>query len=299
MEIDVTTRTPSLWLAATVMLAWSISSALMAADPLTCDDNLPLRQQHLSAEPLLSNLPAVPALGISGGDGELVQWIIQQAGPEGYREIAITEDGLMADGLAARLLDVDMNAGIASFEACSDQGFLVIAVYTDEAALTGLLVEALSSQHAVNYANVTLFGNDRIGSGFNSGGAEGTLDIISRQLTLPAEDIGRSLAELVLTENVSSVLEVAESQAPVFAFESDSCVVQDQFIVHSRWPNICIGFANPAVTAIDVVIDGRLGQRMTSDRSFVSVADEVYVVTIGEGEQARRVPMASIVLDRE
>lgn len=299
METNVTPRTPSLCLAATVLLAWSISSAVMAADPLSCEDDLLPRQHHLSAEPRLSELPAVPALGISGGDGELVQWIIQQAGPEGYREIAITEDGLMANGLAARLLGVDMNAGTASFEACSDQGFLAIAVYTDEAALTGLLVEALSSQHAVNYANVTLFGNDRIGSGFNSGGAEGTLNIISSQLTLPAEDIGRSVAELVLTENVSSVLEVAESQAPVFAFESDSCVVQDQFIVHSSWPNICIGFANPAVTAIDVVVDGRLGQRMTSDRSFVSVADEVYVVTIGEGDQARRVPMASIVLDRQ
>lgn len=46
---------------------------------------------------------------------------------------------LMADGLTARLLDVDMNAGLASFEACRDQGFLVIAMYTDEAALTGLV----------------------------------------------------------------------------------------------------------------------------------------------------------------
>lgn len=284
-----------------VALGLLMFSSSMALASLRCESGEAAKQYHLSATTSVTALPAIPSLGLEGGDGTLSEWVVQQAGPDGYRSFSISADsldnGLDSQGIEAELMAADLEAGTASFMACSEQGFLVLAVYVDDdLSLSGLLADVLSSTYAINYANVTLHGDQRIGVGFNTRGAQGVLEIIAAQLELPVDGLERRVAELVLTENASAVFDFSESQAPIFNFDDDSCVVRDQFIVHSQWPNGCIGHANSAVTAIDALVDGRLAKRMTSDRSFATFADEIYLVTIGEGAGARRIAMASIAL---
>lgn len=274
------------------LLALTVSLSAHAA--LQCNDGASPRTFHISAQPSVSDLVAIPDLA-EGGAGELALLIAQQAGPEGYREVSVSADGLSTDGVDAELINVDFERGVASFSACTDSGFLVLAVYlNDDDAIAGVPADVLGTNHPVNYTNVTKQGNARIGLEFNRGGAGRALEIITAGLPSQAQvpDVARRVAELVLTENVANVFDFSESQAPVFGFDEALCVVRDQVVVHLA-DQACEGHLNPAVDVVFAVgPDGEL-EAASSEGRFTSQANRLYQATVAQPDGVRNIIFAS------
>ena len=263
---------------------------------LNCPDESAVRTFHLSADPVVADLVAIPDLA-EGGEGQLSMFNVQQASAEGYRDIAIDESGLVANGLEAELIDADFTRGTASFRACTDEGFLVLAIYRSKTGdIAGVPADVLGIAHEVNYANVTEQSNVRIGLEFNRGGAGRALSIIQNQLPeLPGvanPPIGRQVAELVLTENVANVFDFSESQAPVFGFDRAQCVVRDHVVLHSQ-DGECIGQLNPAVTAVAAISATGQLETVSSGGQFTSRPNRLYQATIAQAGNARSFIFAS------
>ncbi len=270
-----------------------LSSQAGAQSALDCADGSAPREFHISAEPQASNLKAIPDVAL-GGAGTLALVNAQQASADGYRLVSIDVDGLTSDGVNAELIAADFEAGTVSFRACTDEGFLVSAVYFNDAGqVTGAPADALGASHEVNYANVTPSSNEAIGVEFNNGGAESALAIISAELAeaVSGLDIPRRIAELVLTENITNVFDFAESQAPVFGFTEAGCAVRGRVIVHDQ-DSACTGQLNPAVTAVSQ-LDGASGEVVSENGTLTTNPGQIYVATIAQSGDSREVVFAS------
>lgn len=264
-----------------------------AQSTLACAGDATAREFHISADPQADNLKAIDGVAL-GGSGTLALFNAQQVGDDGYQTVSVDVDGLTADGVDAELIASDFETGSVSFRACTDQGFLVSAVYFNDAGqVTGAPADALSARNEVNYANVTSTSNEAIGVEFNDGGADSALAIISTQLADVAEglDIPRRVAELVLTENITNVFDFAESQAPVFGFSQAGCAVRGRVIVHDQ-NSACTGQLNPAVTAV-TQLDGASGEVVSENGTLTTNPGQVYVATITQSGDSREVTFTS------
>lgn len=264
-----------------------------AQSTLVCAGDATAREFHISADPQADNLKAIDGVAL-GGSGTLALFNAQQVGDDGYQTVSVDVDGLTADGVDAELIASDFETGSVGFRACADQGFLVSAVYFNDAGqVTGAPADALSARNEVNYANVTSTSNEAIGVEFNDGGADSALAIISTQLADVAEglDIPRRVAELVLTENITNVFDFAESQAPVFGFSQAGCEVRGRVIVHSQ-DSACTGQLNPAVTSVSK-LDGSSSAVVSEERTLTSNPGQVYVATITQSGDSREVTFTS------
>jgi hypothetical protein len=274
------------------VLTW-VAPQAWAQSALECSDGSAPREFHVSAEPQAADLKAIPDVAL-GGAGTLALVNAQQASADGYRLVSIDVDGLTSDGVNAELIAADFEAGTVSFRACSDEGFLVSAVYFNDAGqVTGAPADALSASQEVNYANVTPSSNEAIGVEFNNGGAESALAIISAELTeaLAGLEVPRRIAELVLTENITNVFDFAESQAPVFGFAEAGCAVRGRVIVHDQ-DSACTGQLNPAVTAV-TQLDGTSGAVVSENGTLTTNPGQVYVATIAQSGNSREVVFTS------
>lgn len=288
-----TKRTMAAALCAALLLS---ASSTVAYGALECDDGVPVRTFHVSADPAASDLLAIPGLAL-GGAGNLSMLIAQQATADGYQTIEISTGGFNTTGIEAELIEADADRGTFSFEACTESGFLVLAVYTDEdGAVAGVPADVLAITHDVNYANVTARSNARIGLEFNRGGADRALSIIEANLpdlpdaaNVPVE---RLVAELVLTENIANVFDFSESQAPVFDFDPTQCVVRDHVVVHFQ-DGQCVGQLNPAVTAVSIISSSGETPASISNGSFTSLPNRLYRATIEQADDTRYVIFAS------
>jgi|GEM_PF-1646814 len=292
----LTKRTAPGALCAAVLLSAASTTAYGA---LECDNGVPARTFHVSADPTASDLLPIPDVA-TGGAGTLSMLIAQQATAEGYRTIEISDGALKTTGIEAELISMDVARGTFSFEACTESGFLLAAVYTnEEGAVAGAPSDVLGIAHDVNYANVTARSNARIGLEFNRGGADRALSIIEANLpdlpdlpdaaNVPFE---RLVAELVLTENIANVFDFSESQAPVFDFDPTRCVVQDHVVVHFQ-DGQCVGQLNPAVTAVSIISSSGETPATTSNSSFTSLPNRLYRATIEQADDIRHVIFAS------
>lgn len=264
-----------------------------AQSTLVCAGDATAREFHISADPQADNLKAIDGVAL-GGSGTLALFNAQQVGDDGYQTVSVDVDGLTADGVDAELIASDFETGSVGFRACTDQGFLVSAVYFNDAGqVTGAPADALSARNEVNYANVTSTSNEAIGVEFNDGGADNALAIISTQLADVAEglDIPRRVAELVLTENITNVFDFAESQAPVFGFSQAGCAVRGRVIVHDQ-NSACTGQLNPAVTAV-TQLDGASGEVVSENGTLTTNPGQVYVATIAQSGDSREVVFTS------
>jgi hypothetical protein len=264
-----------------------------AQSTLVCAGDATAREFHISADPQADNLKAIDGVAL-GGSGTLALFNAQQVGDDGYQTVSVDVDGLTADGVDAELIASDFETGSVGFRACTDQGFLVSAVYFNDAGqVTGAPADALSARNEVNYANVTSTSNEAIGVEFNDGGADSALAIISTQLADVAEglDIPRRVAELVLTENITNVFDFAESQAPVFGFTEAGCAVRGRVIVHDQ-DSACTGQLNPAVTAV-TQLDGASGEVVSENGTLTTNPGQIYVATIAQSGDSREVVFTS------
>jgi len=266
---------------------------VFAEDKLVCDEDQSLRVFHVSAVPNADQLLPIPGVAV-GGSGSFSLLVAQQVGATGYRVVSVDDSGLSTDGIKAELIGADFAKGTVGFEACTEEGFLISAVYlNDDGQVAGAPSDVLGVGHEVNYANVTEQGNRRIGVRFNDGGADTARGLIASQLNSQAPNLDppRVVAELVLTENITNVFDFAESQAPVFDFTDGDCEVRDRVIVHKTDEN-CVGKINPAVSAIAVLED--IGSVFVADGStFTSRPDRVFVATITQSSDSREVIFAS------
>lgn len=276
-----------------VMVAGLTPSFVSAQNTLTCSDEKTSRTFHVSTKPVVDQLLAIPGVAL-GGSGSFALLVAQQATATGYRVVSVDENGLSSDGIEAELIAADFSEGTVSFEACTDEGFLVSAVYfNDNDEVAGAPSDVLGSAHEVNYANVTAQSNRRIGVRFNDGGAEAARQVIASQLNAQAPNIDppRSVAELILTENITNVFDFAESQAPVYDFTEGDCEVRDRVIFHKTDGN-CTGKINPAVSSVAVLED--FGSVFVNDSAtFTSRPDRVFVATITQSSDSREVIFAS------
>ena len=294
------------------MIGWAllIGGYLMApalVHAATCDDASNGRAYYISAPSQGDDWAPIDGVAV-GGPGALALVIAQQAGAEGYRSITIDETGITTSGIEAELITNDLADGQVSFRACSDQGFLVQAVYLNEEGLVaGVPAEVLASSFENNYANVTTKSNERIGIKFNAGGAEGALAILNAQLqevvAAAAAQFGalisgleisleRVIAELVLTENVASVFDLSESQAPVAFPPGSSCRVQDHVVIHEAGDGQCVGRLNAAVDEV-IKLAANGDETLLDTESFVTAPNEIYVARIAEGMGQREVIFVS------
>ena len=288
-----TKRTAPGTLCAAVLLSAASTAAYGA---LECDNGVPARTFHVSADPTASDLLPIPNVA-TGGAGTLSMLIAQQATADGYQTVEISDGELKTTGIEAELISADVDRGTFSFEACTESGFLLLAVYTDEeGAVAGAPSDVLGIAHDVNYANVTARSNARIGLEFNRGGADRALSIIEANLpdlpdaaNVPFE---RLVAELVLTENIANVFNFSESQAPVFDFDPTRCVVQDHVVVHFQ-DGQCVGQLNPAVTALSTISSSGETPATISNGSFTSLPNRLYRATIAQADEARYVIFTS------
>lgn len=277
-----------------LVLGLGISSGpAWAQSTLSCDEGSSARAFYVSAQPTANGLEAIEGVAL-GGSGTFSLLVAQQAGETGYRSVSVDETGLSANGVKAELIAADFSGGSIGFRACTDEGFLVAAVYLNsQGQVAGAPSDVLGAQHEVNYANVTAQGNRRIGLRFNDGGAESALGIISAQLKAQAPNLEppRVVAELVLTENITNVFDFAESQAPVYGFTEGECEVRDRVVIHKTDQN-CVGKINPAVSKITVLEE--IGPVFVSDgATFTSRPDRVFVATITQSSDSRDVVFAS------
>lgn len=286
----------ALALATTLGLAMGLgisSGPAWAQSTLSCDEGSSARVFYVSAQPTANGLEAIEDVAL-GGSGTFSLLVAQQAGETGYRFVSVDETGLSADGVKAELIAADFSGGSIGFRACTDEGFLVAAVYLNDAGqVAGAPSDVLGAQHEVNYANVTAQGNRRIGLRFNDGGAESALGIVSAQLKAQAPNLEppRVVAELVLTENITNVFDFAESQAPVYGFIEGECEVRDRVVIHKTDQN-CVGKINPAVSSVAVLED--IGPVFVSaGATFTSRPDRVFVATITQSSNSRDVVFAS------
>ena len=263
--------------------------------PLNCSSAESWREFHVSADPIRRDLRPVDVIGAPGGEGTLGGMVAQQANPDGGAIIQISADGsLEADGVQAELIAVDLQLGTMSFSACTNSGFLVLALYSDDAGqIVGAPADVLSATNSVNFANVTDKSDQRIGVRFNAGGAEDALEIVQAALRniqpgLPFTD--RRVAEDILVNNITDIFDVSESQAPVFSFQEDYCSIQDRFVI-STDRSSCTGVVNPAVN--DVLDSTGEGVLDKLSGAIVVQPDQVYYAQIGEGEDLRIVIFAT------
>ena len=268
-------------------------SLLFAQTSLTCSDEKTSRTFHVTAKPDADQLLAIPGVAV-GGSGSFSLLVAQQASATGYRAVSVDENGLSNDDIEAELIAADFSKGTVSFEACTDEGFLVSAVYlNDSDEVAGAPSDVLGVAHEVNYANVTAQSNRRIGVRFNDGGAEAARQVIASQLSTQAPNLDppRLVAELILTENITNVFDFAESQAPVYDFTEGDCEVRDRVVIHKTDGN-CTGKINPAVSSVAVLED--FGSVFVSDgATFISRPDRVFVATITQSSDSREVIFAS------
>jgi len=268
-------------------------SLLFAQTSLTCSDEKTSRTFHVTAKPDADQLLAIPEVAL-GGSGSFSLVVAQQASATGYRVISIDENGLSSDDIEAELIEADFSQGTVSFEACTDEGFLISAVYLNgNGEVAGAPSDVLGAAFEVNYANVTAQSNRRIGVRFNDGGAEAARQVIASQLNTQAPNLDppRLVAELILTENITNVFDFAESQAPVYDFTTGDCEVRDRVVIHKTDEN-CVGKLNPAVSSIAVLED--VGSVFVSDGgTFTSRPDRVFVATITQSSDSREVIFAS------
>ena len=207
----------------------------------------------------------------------------------------IATDGVLtATGIDAELIAVDFELGVASFSACTQEGFLLIALYYDEEGnVIGAPSDVLGADFPVNYANLTDTSDQRIGVRFNDGGADATLAIIQNALSAiepPVSFSERVVAENILVNNITNVFDFAESQAPIFNFTEDYCVTEDRFVIHQQ-DSTCSGFANPAVS--DVLDANGESVMDTASGAVVISPDQVYRAQIQGSEQPRSVLFAT------
>ncbi|MDR9388791.1 MAG: hypothetical protein RI549_00325 [Wenzhouxiangella sp.] len=265
------------------------------------DPEASARSFFLSADARRDDLLAVPGVAV-GGSGELDSFVIQQATRTGYRSLTLAADGAQNDtqnhGIDVVSSSAQIEQGQAQFRACTEQGFLVFAIYVnDQGEVAGAPADALGAGFDNNYANITPQSNARFGLNFNAQGADETRAIIERQLG--RDGVPRLVAELVLTDNVASVFDFAESQAPVYGFDGADCRVVDRQIIHESGSD-CAGQVNPAVQTIERLDDGEwvaVFERGLAD-AFRSQPGMIYRASIGPDGQARETTFVSTRQDR-
>lgn len=265
------------------------------------DPEASARSFFLSADARRDDLLAVPGVAV-GGSGELDSFVIQQATRTGYRSLTLAADGAQNDtqnhGIDVVSSSAQIEQGQAQFRACTEQGFLVFAIYlNDQGEVAGAPADALGAGFDNIYANITPQSNARFGLNFNAQGADETRAIIERQLG--RDGVPRLVAELVLTDNVASVFDFAESQAPVYGFDGADCRVVDRQIIHESGSD-CAGQVNPAVQTIERLDDGEwvaVFERGLAD-AFRSQPGMIYRASIGPDGQARETTFVSTRQDR-
>ena len=276
---------------------WGLLGFGLATAQESCSDpTIEPRGYFLSAEVSRDDLLPVPNVAV-GGSGVLSFFMIQQASDAGYRSVMIDAEGHEADGVEVLFSSAAIDEGVARFVGCSEQGFLVSAVYiNDQGQVAGVPADVLGSSNGLNYANITAQSNARVGVNFNNGGAEDALAIIEAQLD--TAEIERAVAELVLTENIASVFDFSESQAPVYGFDSADCVVSDRMILFKNGQTRCTGLLNPAVEGIRRIDGGQSTNVVDEDGqgTFVAVPNAMYEATIGE-EDSRTVIFVGVTDD--
>lgn len=276
-----------------IMATGLTPSVASAQNTMTCSDEKTRRVFHVSVTPDADQLLAIPGVAV-GGSGSFSLLVAQQATATGYRVVSVDENGLSSDGIEAELIAADFSQGTVSFAACTDEGFLVSAVYfNDSGEVAGAPSDVLGAANEVNYANVTAQSNRRIGMRFNDGGADAARQVIATQLNAQAPNLDppRLVAELVLTENITNVFDFAESQAPVYDFREGDCEVRDRVIIHKTDGN-CTGKINPAVSSVAVLED--FGSVFVNNgATFISRPDRVFVATITQSSDSREVIFAS------
>lgn len=257
------------------------------------DPTLSARSFFLSAETRRDDLMAVSGVAV-GGSGQLESFVVQQATDEGYRSLTIDADALQNDGIDVVSSSAEISKGRAQFRACSEQGFLVFAIYrNDQGEVAGAPADVLGAGFESNYANITAQSNARFGLNFNAEGAEGTRAIIERQLKL--EGVQRLVAELVLTDNAASVFDFAESQAPVYGFVSGACRVVDRQVIHDSQDVCQGGRVNPGIQAIERLNGDEWVEvfEQGRDTAFTSQPGAIYRASIGPGGRGREIVFVS------